>query len=174
MTYMRRRPRRQEWRPVPGFEGLYQVSDQGLVWSLRRTIVLKPFSNRDGYLYVALHKDRKQTTHYLHRLVARTFLAPPPDGMEILHGPGGQRDNSRGNLRYGTHAENVRESVEQGTHASVAKETCPKKHPLDGKRRDGKRYCKQCNRDRRAANYAANPEDEKRKMREYYRRSLAA
>ncbi len=136
--------------------------------------MLKPNPNKKGYFFVSLHKDGKQTSHSIHSLVARAFIGECPAGMEVLHGRGGNQDNSRGNLRYGTHAENVRESVENGTHVSTAKKTCPKKHPLDGRRKDGKRYCKQCNRDHRAAVYAADPEGEKKKMRDRYYRKVAA
>lgn len=145
------------------------------MWSRLRQIVLKPSVIPKGkYLKVDLHKDGRQSSHPVHKLVARAFLGEPPPGMEVCHGRGGQQDNSRKNLRYDTHAANVQESVENGTHISSAKKTCPKKHPLDGLRKDGKRYCKQCNRDRRAANYAADPEGEKRKMRDYYRSKIAA
>jgi hypothetical protein len=171
---MRRRPGRQEWKQIAGYEGLYEVSNKGLVWSLRRQIVLKAFPSGNGYLHVALHKDGRQKTRYIHKMVAAAFIGRCPAGMEVLHGDGDQTNNHRTNLRYGTHAENVQESVKHGTHASTRKTRCPKNHPLDGRHKNGKRYCKQCNRDRRLAYYEAHKEAEKQKMREQYQRRIAA
>lgn len=161
-----------------GHERLYQVSERGLVWSLRRRLVLKPFPSNAGYLHIALHKDGRQRTHYIHKMVARAFHGECPEGLEVLHKDGNRQDNSKGNLRYGTHAENVQDSVRHGTHVSTRKKKCPQGHPLDGLIKSGKgagkRYCKQCNRDRRMARYAADPEGEKKKMRDYYRGKIAA
>ena len=161
-----------------GYEGLYEVSDRGLIWSLRRHLVLLPSPNGNGYWHVSLHKDGRQRTEYIHKMVTRAFLGECPPELEILHGDGDKANNTLTNLRYGTHAENVQESVKHGTHAGARKLECSQGHPLDGLiksgKSKGKRYCKQCNRDRRMAAYAADPEGEKQKMRDYYRAKTAA
>lgn len=160
-----------------GYEGLYEVSDLGLVWSLRRQIVLKPSPNQRGRLHVALHKDGTQKTRYVHKLVSRAFHGECPAGMEVCHWDGDCSNNRADNLRYGTHAENMQDQIRHGRHAPTNKSTCPKGHPLDGVKKHlgkEKRYCKQCNRDRRMANYAADREGEKQKMRDRYRRRTAA
>lgn len=159
---------------MEGYEDQYEISDQGLVWSLRRQIILKAFPSNAGYLFVALHSGKKrQKTTYIHKLVAHAFLGPCPPGLEILHDDGVQTNNRAKNLRYGTHAENMQDSVRHGTHPVARRKNCRYGHPLDGRKGNGKRYCKQCNRDRRKANYEANPEGEKQKMREYYQRRTA-
>jgi hypothetical protein len=75
---------------VPGYEGLYQISDRGRVLSLERTKkgagdsirsvrerILKPVLNSDGYLYAPLSKDGKTKRFRISRLVALTFLERP-------------------------------------------------------------------------------------------------
>lgn len=50
----------EEWRPVVGFEGLYEVSDLGGVKSLRTGRILKPATNiKSGYQFVCLHRAGK-------------------------------------------------------------------------------------------------------------------
>lgn len=96
------------WRAVPGFEGQYEVSDLGQVRSLPRPGtpggILHPWRNNKGYLCVSLGRGNKRTVH---SLVLEAFEGPRPPGMEALHGPGGQDDNSRRNLSWGTKARNM-------------------------------------------------------------------
>lgn len=169
MAYRRRRPRGQEWRPAPGYEGLYEVSSKGLVWSLYRHIVLKPSPSNKGLLHVGLHKDGKQKTVYIHQLVARAFHGECPPGKEICHNDGNNQHNWKDNLRYDTHPSNMLDAVRHGTHSMTRRKKCPEGHPLDGKRGDGKRYCKTCNRNRRQAYYQTNREKDLTEQAERYR-----
>ena len=74
------------WKDVPGYEGLYQVSNWGQVKSLKfgKERILKPSANSRGYLRVALSKDGKAKTYRIHQLVAMVFLDHQPDGMNIV------------------------------------------------------------------------------------------
>lgn len=74
------------WKNIEGYEGLYQVSDQGRVKSLKygRERILKPAPNSDGYLSVVLCKDGKTKTHFIHRLVATAFI-PNPEGLPCIN-----------------------------------------------------------------------------------------
>lgn len=77
------------WKPIPGYEGLYLVSDLGRIKSLnyRRTgkeQVLKPVKDRDGYLRIDLCNDGK-VKFKVHRLVWFAFNGPIPEGYEINH-----------------------------------------------------------------------------------------
>lgn len=106
-----------EWRPVVGYEGLYEVSDQGRVRSVdrkpargsRRGRLLRLTAAGYGYLSVSLHRNGRQQTATVHSLVADAFLGPRPDGMTVCHGPAGKLDNTPANLSYGTHAKNMGE-----------------------------------------------------------------
>ena len=89
----------EQWRPIEGYEGLYQVSNLGRVRSLgndkkRKEKILRPLMNNCGYLLVNLSKEGKQKMFSVHRLVAQTFI-PNPEGLpEINH-----RDENPSNAR---------------------------------------------------------------------------
>lgn len=120
----------EEWRPVVGFEGLYEVSDLGRVRSLDREItcrnrwgstlsyvlpgkVLRPGPAGKGYLKVTLHRDGPHY-RYVHRLVLEAFVGLCPDGMEGCHNLGDRKDNRLSNLRYDTPTENQRDRTAHG------------------------------------------------------------
>jgi hypothetical protein len=112
------------WLPVIGYEGYYEVSDLGNVYRLkaagsRRPGYCKFYGDPPyGYLRVSLCRDGKDTLRRVHKVVAEAFLGPCPEGMEVLHGPGGKHDNSLVNLSYGTHAQNCAQTIEDGTSNS--------------------------------------------------------
>lgn len=82
----------EEWRPIPGYDGYYEVSSNGRVRSLDRVRpvrnrhggtslrrdkgkVISPCANGNGYVYVSLHRGTgTRQNFYIHRLVAQTFL----------------------------------------------------------------------------------------------------
>ena len=121
----------EEWRDVPGYEGMYQVSDLGRVRSLDRVVghryggtrrmkgrVLRQVPNQGGYLQVFLSRDSKPRNFAVHRLVAEAFIGPCPKHHEVLHGAKGQRCNKASNLRYGTSKENSQDAIERGRTAA--------------------------------------------------------
>ena len=85
----------ERWLPVPGFEGLYEVSDEGRVRCLPRHRVrggvLRPSAAGKGYLKVQLVHKQRHAHRYVHELVLTTFVGPRPPGMEVAHG-NGKRD----------------------------------------------------------------------------------
>ena len=118
------------WQPVVGYEGLYEVSDLGRIRSLERWgpsrhgeatrlysgKVLQQSLNGRGYLHVSLCRGGARSNGTIHRLVTRAFLGPVPEGMIVLHGPGGKTDNRLVNLSYGTSLQNLRDDkIRDGT-----------------------------------------------------------
>ncbi|MFI6491240.1 NUMOD4 motif-containing HNH endonuclease [Streptomyces sp. NPDC050564] len=143
----------EQWLPVVGFEGKYEVSDLGRVWALKREVALTGSADKDGYRVVSLvdlsgaRKARK-----VHTLVLEAFIGPRPPGHVSRHLDGDPANNELPNLAWGTQAQNVADAIRHGTHAGLAKVSCPRGHPYDEvntyKRPDGGRDCRTCHRDR--------------------------
>ena len=121
------------WKSVVGYEGLYEVSDQGQVRSLtrngRRGKILRPGfgSVRKGCEYkrqlVILSVSGKHKTKTVHRLVLEAFVGPRPEGMEGCHNDGNTQNNKLENLRWDTRKNNHADSVKHGTHSPPPKNT---------------------------------------------------
>lgn len=95
----------EEWRPVSGYEGLYEVSNFGRVKSLPRngTInrerIIKPGLFKK-YLGVSLNKNNKRTSHLVHRLVAIAFIPNPNSLPQVNHKNEDRLDNRVENLEW--------------------------------------------------------------------------
>ena len=126
------------WRPVPGYEGLYEISDLGRVRRIARDSigrritqtrggVLSPTPRARGYLQVRPCRDGKARGLFVHRLVIEAFLGPFSPGEESNHKNGMHADNRLVNLEKVTHPENVRHAIitglmqSQGEHNPQAK-----------------------------------------------------
>lgn len=107
------------WKDILGYEGLYQVSNQGRVKSLERNYVagnngirhiyehcLKPHKDTKGYFYVCLSKNGKSSCKKIHRLVAEAFIPNPENKPQVDHINGDKTLNITTNLRWATNAEN--------------------------------------------------------------------
>jgi hypothetical protein len=95
-----------EWRPIT--LGVYLVSSDGRVWSLRTHRLLRHGINRPGYCYVNLRIDGRQKPSAIHRLVAEAFLGGVPDGEVVDHINGNKEDNRATNLRVLSRSANIR------------------------------------------------------------------
>lgn len=97
--------RKEIWKPVEGFEGLYEVSNLGRVKSLsnnksRKERILKPAKTKNGYLYVGLCRNGKMKYFKVHRLVATAFI-PNPEGLpEVNHKDESKSNNCVSNLEF--------------------------------------------------------------------------
>lgn len=146
----------EQWRPVPGYEGLYEVSDQGGIKSTRRKgsaggILKTPIDPATGYPKVGLYRDGRGTTKAVHQIVAAAFLGPTPEGQEIRHMDGNRQNNRFGNLMHGTSRENKLDMILHGTHTNANKTHCKNGHPFDEAntyiiRVSGSRSCRVCHR----------------------------
>lgn len=114
----------EQWQDIKGHEGKYQASDQGRVRSITRTIIncrgrkqsfretiLRPDYAPNGYERVSLPKNGKYKHHRVAKIIYETFVGPVPEGMEIDHLNGNNRDNRLENLRVCTHKENCNNPI---------------------------------------------------------------
>lgn len=102
---------KQCWKEIPGYEGLYQVSNTGRVRSLNyngtgKTKVLKQATNKDGYKKVTLFKKGKRHYYTVHRLVAITFIPNPNNLPQVNHKDEDKNNNAVWNLEWCTQAYN--------------------------------------------------------------------
>ncbi len=133
----------EEWRAIPGYEGCYEVSDQGRVRSLTRQVkhstagCFKTLTGRilrtylrsvkgvgGSYFCVCLYQNEKPSMCNVHLLVAASFLGERPEGGVLRHLSGDSTDNSLGNLKWGTPEENAADMVLHGRSQRG------EKHPL--------------------------------------------
>jgi len=106
------------WKPIAGYEGLYEVSNFGNVKSLsyHRTKVerILRLSTAAGYPLIHLYKCGKSTAIKIHRLVATAFIPNPDSKPTVNHINGIKTDNRVQNLEWATYSENLKEAHRLG------------------------------------------------------------
>ena len=118
------------WKDVPGFIGLYEVSNFGKVRSKNRIVrhncggdkivkgqILSQLITPNGYCQVFLWREGKRKVCLVHRLVLLAFVGGCPAGNEVRHLNSIKTDNRLVNLAYGTHSENVIDTINLGRNS---------------------------------------------------------
>lgn len=116
------------WKDIPHYEGKYQVSNLGRVWSIVRQQYKSQRLDKDGYYRVELvAKNGKVITEHVHRLVALAFL-PREEGKNIVNHLNSNRQDNRvenlewtdvkGNNRHGYDFGRISESQKKATEAA--------------------------------------------------------
>jgi len=121
----------EEWRAVVGYEGLYEVSDQGRVRSFVSGRLRKPQPQHHGHLKVILCDSGRRRGFHVHTLVLTAFVGPKPLDMECRHLFGDPADNRLTHLAWGTPSENKYDQVRHGTDHHASKIECDSGHPFD-------------------------------------------
>lgn len=126
----------ESWRAVPGWEGLYEVSDLGRVRSLSRVVggphgdgtrtlrerFLRTPLDDERYPQVSLHRDGSQRSYRVHELMLAAFVGPAP--FPRAHGRhlnDESSDNRIENLAWGTGQENAYDAIRNGRGLGRAK-----------------------------------------------------
>ena len=169
-------PQAETWKPIPNYEGMYEVSNHGRVRACAREIKYKNkrgteitrfCKERDlvarmrgnGYLYVDLWKGNKGKLCAVHSLVLEAFIGPRQEGYVCCHKDDVKTNNYIGNLRWGTPSDNAADKVRNGRDKNSNKKHCRRGHPLaapnlvPSKLKVGARECLACNRARNHVNY---------------------
>lgn len=116
--------------PVKGFEGYYEVGENGEIYSLwHGRKKLKKIRNNNGYEYVNLYKNKNKTRLYVHRIVAGHFHPNKKEGDIVNHINGVKNDNRSKNLEWVTYKENAMHAKENNLLGNVVPVN---KYTLDG------------------------------------------
>lgn len=157
----------EEWRPVPHYEGLYDVSSEGRVRShdrltfsknqrertrLVRGRVLSTRPNSLGYPQVTLvDLEGNRAQKLVHNLLANAFLGPNPPGQIVRHLDDNKLNNTIENLAFGTYSDNNYDAVRNGHQHQALKTHCPRNHEYNGPNTysspAGDRRCRICKRE---------------------------
>ena len=123
----------EQWKPVIGYEGLYEVSIYGRVrrtsnggnWPAGHFMTLQKWppvfnkKNATRYWHVNLSKDNKRRGFYIHRLVMAAFVGTCPDGYQTHHKDGNGQNNRLENLEYVTRSQNMKYKYQMARHSHV-------------------------------------------------------
>lgn len=102
------------WKPIVGFEGLYEVSNKGRVRSIRRNALVKAQPTVGGYLEVHCYNHQKYKIFTIHRLVATAFIPNPQGKRTVNHIDGNKKNNCVENLEWATYSENHKHAYRTG------------------------------------------------------------
>lgn len=132
------------WKDIAGYEGLYQVSDQGEIRSLDKTLqirpnciitrkgkIMKPEVSNKGYLRIILYKNDKKKHFSIHRLVAKAFIPNPENLDTINHKDENKFNNAADNLEWMS----LKSNINYGT--GITKRSNSKKKKVNQFSKDG-------------------------------------
>lgn len=185
----------EEWRPVVGYEGLYEVSSYGRVRSLDkydsmnrflRGRILRLFTDGLGYLRAQLYSNSKRKSFLVHRLVAEAFIPNPDNLPQVNHideNPSNDNvDNlewcdGKYNVNYGTRIDRIRDiRLKNGTYTGLSKEEYRKKRyqekkdKINERRREYYRENREKICERQKEYNHKNREKINERQKEYYRK----
>ena len=185
------------WRPIEGYEGLYEVSSYGRVRSLDRYVktcyeayklqkgkILNPGKDKDGYLQVSLHCNGKQHQRKIHRLVAQAFIENFDNLPMINHKDEDKTNNRVDNLEWCTAKYNanygtarirgketaIKNGYWTGLRSGLSEKEYRKKYYEENRDRicDRQRSYYQENKDKISDRQKKYSQDNKEKIREYH------
>lgn len=135
---------KEEWRPVKGYEGLYEVCNYGLVKSLgKRKTIMKIDVSKCGYAMIHLYKNGSYKRALVHRLVAEAFIPNPDNLPQVNHKDENKLNNRVDNLEWCTASYNSLYGTKNERHREKMINNPKRSKPVIQKEMDGtfvKRY----------------------------------
>lgn len=104
------------WKPVVGFEGLYEVARCGAIRNARTKRWLIPSVKDDGYKSVKLYKDNIGHQKAVHRVVAEAYIPNPENKPQVNHKDLNKKNNEVQNLEWVTQDENQSHAIRNGAN----------------------------------------------------------
>lgn len=111
----------EQWKPIKGFEGVYEISSFGRLKSYRKSPtgrILKNTNKKGDYIRVVLSNKKIETkaSKHIHRLVYENFIGEIPDGYHIHHKDGDNQNNRIDNLELLSPSEHHTETARMNPH----------------------------------------------------------
>lgn len=112
----------EEWKPIKGYEGLYEISNMGRIKSLARKTkthivkedkIIKIQKRHCGYIQGKLCKGSKSFNPIVSRLVAEAFCEKPSYKCVVNHKDNIRHNNIWTNLEWISQSENVMYAIKQ-------------------------------------------------------------
>jgi hypothetical protein len=100
------------WKPVLGYEGFYEVSDQGRIRNNKGYILKYRYKTPMRYRCVVLRQKQRSISS----LVLEAFVSPRPPKMVVRHINGNAQDDRLCNLTWGTQSDNILDKIRHGTN----------------------------------------------------------
>lgn len=110
---MTKKPKKEQWKEIPGFDGFYLVSSYGRIYSKKTEMYLKAYE-KNTYMYVSFRHGGKGHHKRLNRLVANAFIKNPKNLPEVNHEDGNKFNNCVNNLTWVTSAQNAEHARKLG------------------------------------------------------------
>ena len=109
------------WKPVPGYEGIYEASTYARIRSIersvysrrwgcfqkRKSVILKPAISSRGYYTIVFGTNGTRKTYAVHRIIAETFLPNPNNLPVVNHKDENKANNAVSNLEWCTQKYNI-------------------------------------------------------------------
>lgn len=100
------------WIDIDEFDGLFKVSNNGRVKSVKTGKILSQYHNSNGYWTVSVFFNKKTVPRLVHRLIAKAFIPNPENKPQINHINSIRDDNTLANMEWCTNSENTKHSYD--------------------------------------------------------------